>query len=232
MAQDYIPGPDAAFNAFFNNLVDYVDQQTEGSAPRWTHIPLDALTSLRAAWNAAYTATLKPCTSPEREEKNRIRRDSTTGIRSFVNIYLRYHPAVSAYDKEQAGLRVRRADSGPVLRPQAQPEADIAYPGVHLIELIHIRAIAGTGDPRREYGVRIFWGILGSPAETDRFRLTAPPLRGEDLPHSTFTRRKRYRFDFSGESGKIVYFCLRYENGKGGKEGEGPFGLIFSAIIP
>jgi hypothetical protein len=35
-----------------------------------------------------------------------------------------------------------------------------------------------------------------------------------------------------GDSGKTVYFCLRYENQKGGEEGEGPFGPIMSAIIP
>jgi hypothetical protein len=31
---------------------------------------------------------------------------------------------------------------------------------------------------------------------------------------------------------KTVWFCLRYENEKGGEEGEGPFGPLFSAIIP
>jgi hypothetical protein len=44
--------------------------------------------------------------------------------------------------------------------------------------------------------------------------------------------RKGYRFDFPGDSGSTVYFCLRYENEKGGKEGEGPFGPILRAIIP
>jgi hypothetical protein len=55
---------------------------------------------------------------------------------------------------------------------------------------------------------------------------------GKDLPHSTFTHRKRFRFDFEGDSGQTVYFCLRYENEKGGNDGEGPFGPIMSAIIP
>jgi hypothetical protein len=75
-------------------------------------------------------------------------------------------------------------------------------------------------------------GNLRSKLPHDKFRLTAPPVTGEDLPHSTFTHRKRCRFDFSGDSGNTVYFCLRYENEKGGKAGEGPFGPLFSAIIP
>jgi hypothetical protein len=57
---------------------------------------------------------------------------------------------------------------------------------------------------------------------TARWRRKKPPAR-----------RKRFRFDFEGDSGRTVWFCLRYENAKGGKEkGEGPFGPLFSAIIP
>jgi hypothetical protein len=57
-------------------------------------------------------------------------------------------------------------------------------------------------------------------------------VTGEDLPHSVFTHKKKYRFDFDGDSGKTVYFSLKYENEKGGEEGEGLYGPIFSAIIP
>ena len=102
-----------------------------------------------------------------------------------------------------------------------------------LLELDNIRSLpGGADDPRSDWGVRIFWAILGDPTATDKFRISVPPLAGDDLPHSTFTHRKKYRFNFEGDSGKRVYFCLRYENEKGGKEGEGPFGPIFSAIIP
>jgi hypothetical protein len=104
---------------------------------------------------------------------------------------------------------------------------------VHLIELFAIHAVSTTiseEEKKAAFGVRIFWGIRGSA--TDKFSLAGEPEDGNDLPHSTFTRRKRYRFDFDGESGNVVYFCLRYENGKGGKDGEGPFGPVFHAVIP
>jgi hypothetical protein len=58
-----------------------------------------------------------------------------------------------------------------------------------------------------------------------------PPKKDSDLPCSIFTRRKKERFDFEGENGNRGYFCLRYENSKGGKEGESPFGPVLSAII-
>jgi hypothetical protein len=117
--------------------------------------------------------------------------------------------------------------------PTAQPAADLVFPGLHLVELTHIRPIGGVPpDPRADYGVRIFWGLAGEPTEADKFRVAGEPKKGSDLPHSVFTRRKKERFDFDGESGTRVYFCLRYENSKGGKEGEGPFGPILSAVIP
>jgi hypothetical protein len=72
-----------------------------------------------------------------------------------------------------------------------------------------------------------------TPVDTEaKSRIAAAPQTGDDLPHSVFTRRKRHRFDFDGNSGKTVYFCLRYENGKGGEEGESPFGPILRAVIP
>jgi hypothetical protein len=237
--KDYVPRRDADFDNWFNNLCGYVNAMCEPpapEAPKWTHIPPEARAELNgayAAWHAAYENTLRPCTPPERAEKRQLHKTSEKTARNFVNAYLRYHPAVTNYDKGQMGLHIPDTTPTVVSRPDAQPKADVTYPGVHLIELTRIRAVvSGDGNPRSDYGVRIFWGIMGPATERDRFRLTEPPVIGRDLPHSTFTPRKRYRFDFSGDSGNRVYFCLRYENEKGGEEGEGPFGPIFSAIIP
>jgi len=65
--------------------------------------------------------------------------------------------------------------------------------------------------------------------EMHRFRITGNPKSGHDLPDHVFTRRKHHLFDFDGESGNTVYFCLRYENAKGNA---GPFGTILKAVIP
>jgi hypothetical protein len=65
----------------------------------------------------------------------------------------------------------------------------------------------GLPDPRSDYGVRIFYGLSGPPSEKFRFRVTEEPKSGRDLPYSIFTRRKKERFDFDGESGsKCVAF--------------------------
>jgi hypothetical protein len=51
------------------------------------------------------------------------------------------------------------------------------------------------------------------------------PKTGEYLLCSVFTKRKKERFGFNGESGNTVYFCLRYEKPTGKP---GPFGPMMT----
>jgi hypothetical protein len=130
-------------------------------------------------------------------------------------------------ERREIGAKVHGAHS------RDQPKADVIYCGIHILELVNIRRLTGgTDDLHKGWGVRIYWGIMGEPTEKDRFRFFTPPRSGYDLPHSTFIHQKKYCFDFDGDSGKTVWFCLRYENKKGGRDGDGPFGPLFSAIIP
>jgi hypothetical protein len=120
----------------------------------------------------------------------------------------------------------------PVPPPTTQVEADILLPGIHLIELKikPYSELAHNNTARSDHCVRIYYRVLGDVTATDKFRLSAPPGSGDDLPHSVFTRKHKYQFDFPEEDrGKTVYFCLRYENSKGDS---GPWGPILQAIIP
>jgi hypothetical protein len=152
--------------------------------------------------------------------------------RFFKNHYFLVPPLTLA-DLVRLGLHLPTPPS-PIPRPEAQVEADMTFPGVHLVELVNIRPVGTAVIPnsRSEHGVRIYFGLSGPPNGEYRFRLEAPPEKGSDLPYSRFTRRRRERFDFEGESGSRIWFCLRYENAKGRKDGEGPFGPFLSAIIP
>jgi len=118
----------------------------------------------------------------------------------------------------------------PISVPTAQVEADLTFPGIHLVELKKIRPVGGIEpDSKSDYGVRIYWGIMGPATASDKFRLDGVPASGGDLPHSKFTRRHKEFFDFDGESGNTVFFCLRYENPTGQA---GPFGPMLRAVIP
>jgi hypothetical protein len=153
----------------------------------------------------------------------------TSKLRFFRDRYYKL-PPLSASDWATLGFRPKDTTPTPIPVPTAQAEADLIFPGIHLVELTKIRAVDGAApDERSDYGVRIYYGFSGPPSEKHPFRVTAAPKTGRDLPYSIFTRRRKERFDFDGESGNTVYFCLRYENPKGQA---GPFGPILSAVIP
>jgi hypothetical protein len=233
--REYIPVKEGDFDRWFENLARYMLAKCTTSPPVWDHIPQDrwaGLSDAYGSWHTAYARTRGPHTSVDTAVKKDEKKAALAVIRPFVNQYLRF-PPVTNEDRADMGIRSRDTIPAPVPAPQAEPEADVVYPGKHLLELANIHAGAGpVRDSRSNFGVRIFWGVMGDPTSTDKFRLAVPPATGNDLPHSTFTRRKKYRFDFEGDSGKTVWFCLRYENEKGGKFGEGPFGPLFSAVVP
>ena len=128
------------------------------------------------------------------------------------------------------------ANPSPIPAPEGFAEADVAYPGVHTLDLFP-RPVKGQPplDPRSDYGFRIHWGVMppgGAPVEAatgKKRELMKVPVTGDDLPHSRWTRRRKERFDFNGDSGKTAYFCICYENSKGEA---GRWGPMFSAVIP
>jgi hypothetical protein len=184
-----------------------------------------------SAWHEAYAGTLGPHTPVETEAKNNAKNASKKVIQLFVNRFLRYDPSVTNEDRTAVGVHNRDTTRTPVEKPENQPTADLDFPGIHLVRLLKIRPVSGVApDFRSDYGVRIFYGILD--AATPHGRITTPPATGDDLTYSVFTRKKTYLFDFDGNSGKQMFICLRYENSKGGEEGEGPFGPILTGFIP
>jgi hypothetical protein len=234
---DFIPAKDADFDVFFKQYVQYVNAKCAGNSPEWAHIPVDRREELDAAytdWHMAWSKLKAPHSPGDVQAKSEARERDEKILRDFNNQYILYAREVTNAERREIGAHVHDTVRTSVPRPTAQPEADVVYPGRHLLELVDIRRVPGIGeDPRTEYGIRIFWGIIGEPTEADKFRIAAPPVTGNDLPHSTFTHKKKYLFNFDGDSGKTVWFALRYENSKGGRdEGEGPFGPLFSAIIP
>jgi hypothetical protein len=160
----------------------------------------------------------------------------TDKIRFFKNRYFVSPPLIDA-DYLSLQLKPKDTKPTPIPPPIAQAEADVSYPAAHTLEL-HLRPVANTPpDPHyADYGYRVYFGILPSggasveAATGPQRELMKAPVSGDELPHSHFTRRKRERMDFSQtESGKTIYFCVRFENAKGEP---GLWGPIFSAVIP
>jgi hypothetical protein len=204
------------------------------------NVPSTEVTELQTLTTAAGTA-LAAAQSSERTTvvtaNCKAAFDALTAKMRFIKSRYFLSPPLTDADIISLELKPKDTTHTPVPPPAAQAEADISRPGVHLLEL-HLRPVAGSPpDPHRsDYGYRVYYGVLppgGAAVEaatgTKRELLKAPGS-GDDLPHSRFTRRKKELFDFPAEdSGKTVYFCVRYENAKGEP---GPWGPMFSSIIP
>jgi hypothetical protein len=197
-------------------------------------IPTAEFTELGTLFGAAQTLLQKAEDADERTRVITVECQAAfkaleAKMRFFRDRYFKLPPLTEG---DWAALGFRRKDPRPtpIPVPRNQVEADLTFPGIHLVELRKIRPVSGTApDARSDYGVRIYYGLSGPSGETYKFRVTGEPRGGKDLPYSVFTKRKKERFDFDGESGNTVYFCLRYENSKGEA---GPFGPILSAVIP
>jgi hypothetical protein len=209
---------------------------TTSKASAWG-IPAAEMTALKNLTTAADAALLA--------NQPRVRNSVTVtqcnaaftelvGKMRFLKNHYFLLPPLTNTDIASLGLKPHDTRPTPIPAPTAQAEADIDILGIHLL-LLHLHAVPGSPpDPHHsDYGYRIFWGIFAAGVvglTPGKWELTAPPLSGEDLPHSRFTRRQKELFDFPAEdSGKTVYFCVRFENAKGEP---GPWGPIFHALIP
>jgi hypothetical protein len=152
----------------------------------------------------------------------------TDKMRFFKSHYFLVPPLTEA-DLVSLGIKPADTIRTPIPPPNGQVTADIGYPAAHRIELTNFRSLgAPSTDPRSDDGVNIKIGIVDG---TDPYRIDAPPPpdKGELLPFSLSTHRRRERFDLSGNSGKTLCVSLCRKNAKGNP---GPFCPVITSIIP
>jgi hypothetical protein len=208
---------------------------------------LSALQTKAQAWNIPATAA-QDLTAKTTEAENWLEKDLSADrtktitaqtkaafddLEAFMRDFKRrYFLVPPLADTDLVSLELKPQDRTPTTEadPTAQPEADLTFPGVHLVELKNIRPVGGA-QPHdgSDCGARVYYGLTGTPTTKHKFRVEGVPTSGHDLPYSEWASKKKILLDFDGESGNTVYFCLQYENKKGKA---GPFGPILKAVIP
>ena len=219
MGSDFIPRPDAAFNIFYKNIVDYVILH----CARWEHIPQDNVDELQAQfankWEAAYLPTLTPHYPQATTEKNRIRTESERALRAFINRFLRW-PPVTDLDRNKMGIRNWSSTRSPQPVPTSVPEIEVV-PSVirQLCMRMRNAGAANWGKPDHVHHIQIAWDILD-----------APPQSISSFSHFEVETASPIVINFEEhERGKHVYYAARWVNNTAK---EGPWGEIQSAVIP
>ena len=192
----------------------------------------EALTAvLKESVNEAASQLAVPI--PERNAVTTARmndafKNLSTIMRDIKKRYF-YVPPLTNSDMVALGLKLKDVIPTNVPPPSIPVTGRLTFPSIGLVEMCEISPDGEKSDDRSKYGVRIYFGVLSDATSTYKHRIAAPPKTGDDLPHSVFTRQKRYRFAFSDQRGKEAFFCMRFENSKGEA---GPWGKIISAFVP
>jgi hypothetical protein len=219
-----IPSGDAAFDAFFKNICQYVNTMCTGTPPKWTHIPVTARTALNDAyadWYTAYAPTLKPHTPGETAAKNTAKKTATKVLEHFIQVWIRGFPEiVTEADLINMGIPPLDSTHSPIGRPATKPVFAIEVKAIRQL-VIRFRDEGSTSNAR-PYGMNgavISWGIF-----------SAPPPDPEALARTKLATRTPYILRFTEEDrGKTVYIALQWQNESGVR---GDFTAIESAIIP
>ena len=168
--------------------------------------------------------------------KSRIKKhfnDLKTQMRYIKKRYL-HCPPLTELQLERMGLRPAKKATK-IGNPKGLCGGRIIYSLQFMLTVIFEVLGITENDPRADHGFRVHWGVLPPPGanipdDPTAQYLTKVPTEAVELPHSMFCRRNRQDFVFrQAEAGFTVYFCVRFENAKGG---QGPWGPIFSGIIP
>ncbi|MDR1836378.1 MAG: hypothetical protein LBQ89_01840 [Treponema sp.] len=215
---DFIPRPDALFDAFYLRITDYVID----NAVRWGHIQqgdVDVLELEYDVWRRAYEPTLRPHTPVEMREKNRIRLISERALRHFINRFLRFEP-VSDMDRDAMAIPNRDLIRTPHIDVTEVVEFELRLRNIREVLVnFWIKGEVHHAKPEGYDGAVIIWDVLDSP-----------PSRPDDLTLHTMASRTPHVIEFDEtERGRTVYIAASWQNERGNI---GQWSEIQSAIIP
>ena len=178
---DYIPGPDAAFNAFFHTVRTYVTAKCQGANPAWTHIPAGTVLELvngYAEWNTAWTATEAPHTSAVTHEKNRVRKQEERNLRKFIQRYIYVDDPVTDIDRDN--MNIPNHDTTPTPHEDVLEHVDLAHRPHADLEVLFEFRVEGTSEravPHGYNGIVLYTRPLGeNDPIPDRSALTESKL--------------------------------------------------------
>jgi hypothetical protein len=224
MAGNYIPGPDAEFASWFDNLVRQVGLHTMGAAPDWTHIPAEAKDGLMEAhgrWQMAYQEAQDVPTPANIHEKTRVREaEEKDAIRPFVRQYLHCDPVT---DKQRDEMGIPNWDK--VKTPIGVPASRPLIVDLHSLGGFQIKVwFADEGSPGSG---SILYGCNGCLLF---FAWSEEPITDVDkLIHTELMTASPHVVDVPHDAqAKFLSCAARWQNNKGKL---GPWSDIHNVVV-
>jgi len=245
MANDWLPSSQAAR---LEMAIKWSEVITPQKATEWG-IPSTEMSNLNNGISMVQNAERQFLASGSPGDRARLKEAFTFLVYNMRRMKRQRFTVPPLVDSDFIDLGLRPPDvvKTTIHPPTVGATGIIAYPGTNRIEVRDMRPDEDViVDTRAKWGFRIHFGIFDEKAaiidEKDKtkviidatqlaaeYRIFKRPEVPEELPHSVFTRRRRYLFNFSGATGMKIFVAICYENSKGQR---GPFGPIIEAVVP
>ncbi|MDR1099908.1 MAG: hypothetical protein LBL28_05440 [Treponema sp.] len=220
MARDWIPAREQDFADLCQKWKTGLGTPANVTAFGWNQAEVTAALAVIDGFLTARTAYGDDDSSKNLMKKNETRVAAEKTMRDFANTSIRYNKRMTAEDRLYYGLHPADPTPTPIPEPSTFPEAE---PDTSVIRQVTIHFWdSGTkkrGKPHGVHGAEIRWALLDHPAASVN-----------ELVNSDFDTASPFTLTFDEtQRGQRLYFCLRWETPTNHK---GPFGEIYSAIIP
>ncbi len=215
---DYLPGPDADYQAWVTNFVTYANANL--AALGLVAADMTPITTNQTIFNTNFAAhiTAKAAAKSAQEAKTDARSGLTASIRPLVR---RLQASSVVNDAEKAALGITVSiDPAPIGPPTTAPICSISC-GQRLQHTLHF---ADEMTPTRKAKPA---GVLG--AEIWHFVGNAPPTTEDQLRFVAVDTNAPFVLNYpSADGGKTAYYWLRWVNPTGER---GPWGEQSQATI-
>jgi len=197
---DYIPGPDASFQAWQSNFVVYANANL--AALGLTAPDMTPVTAAQTGWNTAFPAHITAANAAKaaKQTKDENRAAYIAAIRPLVR-RLQASTVVSDAEKASLGITVRQA-STPIGAPTTAPQVSIECGNrlQQMLRFVDSATPTRKAKPAGALGVEI-WNKVG----------TTPPAGEADLRFVAVDTNAPYLMTFdSADGGKNNYVWMRW----------------------
>jgi hypothetical protein len=215
---DYIPGPDASFQAWQSNFVTYANANL--AALGLVAADMVPITTGQTAWATAFPAHVAAVNAAKaaKQTKDESRAAYVAAIRPLVR-RLQASPLVSDAEKASLGITVAQS-SGPIGPPTTAPIVSIECGNrlQQVLRFVDSATPTKKAKPPGALGVEI-WNKVG----------TTPPTGESDLRFVAVDTNAPYVLNFdSADGGKTNYVWMRWVSPTGER---GPWGEQAQATI-
>ena len=217
--RDYVPRNPMKYNAFIDNLTQYVAKNLS----KWKVIPVERFQELLDSFLVFQKIYLplsaRLINKAQREQIRQAQTECTAKLRPFVNQFLKFPPVTNA-DRIEMGIPNHGATRTPHIEVTALVEFEIKLRGIReLIVNFWVKGASNKAKPPNHDGAVIVWGILDAPSD-----------KIQELTYHTLASRTPHAISFTeAQRGKTVYFAISWQNDRGNI---GKWSEIQSAIIP